>query len=207
MGLKYLIIHPQNPQPRFIQQTVEVLRAGGIVLYPTDSGYALGCHLNDKEAADRIRRIRQLDKHHNFTLMCRDLKELGLYARVNNAAFRLLKAYTPGPFTFILNATKEVPRRLQHPKRKTIGLRIPDCVITQAILSLLDEPLMSVSFLLPEWDDFQPLPEMQDICAQLEHQVDLVLDGGFCGDGPTTVVNLTEAIPQIRRQGVGRIEF
>ncbi|OGT95519.1 MAG: threonylcarbamoyl-AMP synthase [Gammaproteobacteria bacterium RIFOXYB2_FULL_38_6] len=199
--LKYLNIHPENPQVRFIQQSVQVLREGGVILYPTDSGYALGCHLDDKEAVDRIRRIRQLDKHHHFTLMCRDLKELGSYARADNTAFRLLKAYTPGPVTFILNATKEVPRRLQHPKRKTIGLRIPDCVVTQALLSALGEPLMSVSFLLPEWDELSVPFDMQEVCTQFEYQIDLILDSGFLKFEPTTIVDLTGKIPQVIRQG------
>lgn len=198
---QFLNIHPQDPQPRLISQVVEVLRRGGLIVYPTDSAYALGCHIGDKLALDRIRVIRQIDKHHNFTLMCRDLSELATYARVDNAAFRLIKSHTPGPYTFILNATSEVPRRLMHPKRKTIGLRVPDNRVALAIMESLGEPLMSSSLILP--GDKLPLTDPYEIRALLEHQVELVVEGGFCGLEPTTVVDLTGSAPVIIRQGCG----
>ncbi len=198
---QFLSIHPQDPQSRLIAQAVEVLKRGGLIVYPTDSAYALGCHIGDKLALDRIRVIRQIDKHHNFTLMCRDLSELATYARVDNAAFRLLKSHTPGPYTFILNATSEVPRRLMHPKRKTIGLRVPDNRIALAIMESLGEPLMSSSLILP--GDKLPLTDPYEIRALLEHQVELVVEGGFCGLEPTTVVDLTGPVPEIIRQGCG----
>ncbi len=198
---QFLTIHPQDPQPRLISQVVEVLKRGGLIVYPTDSAYALGCHIGDKLALDRIRVIRQIDKHHNFTLMCRDLSELATYARVDNAAFRLIKSHTPGPYTFILNATSEVPRRLMHPKRKTIGLRVPDNRVALAIMESLGEPLMSSSLILP--GDKLPLTDPYEIRALLEHQVELVVEGGFCGLEPTTVVDLTGPVPDIIRQGCG----
>jgi tRNA threonylcarbamoyl adenosine modification protein (Sua5/YciO/YrdC/YwlC family) len=194
-------IHPDNPQGRLIQQVVDVLRRGGLIVYPTDSAYALGCHIGDKLALDRIRSIRQLDKHHNFTLMCKDLSELATYARVNNAAYRLLKSHTPGPYTFILEGTSEVPRRLMHPKRKTIGLRVPKHPITQALLAALGEPLMTSSLILP--GETLPLTDPYDIRDLLEHQVELIVDGGFCGLDPTTVVELTEDAPRVVREGCG----
>lgn len=198
-----LSIHPDNPQARLIAQAVESLVRGGLIVYPTDSAYALGCHIGDKFALDRIRAIRRLDKHHNFTLMCRDLSELATYARVDNGAFRLIKAHTPGPFTFILNATSEVPRRLLHPKRKTIGLRVPDNRIALELMGALGEPLMTSSLILP--DDTLPLTDPYDIKRLLEHQVELVIDGGFCGLEPTTVVDMTGDVPVITRQGCGVI--
>jgi tRNA threonylcarbamoyl adenosine modification protein (Sua5/YciO/YrdC/YwlC family) len=201
---QFFRIHPENPQSRLISQAVDIIRQGGLIIYPTDSAYALGCHIGDKDALERIRTIRQLDKHHNFTLMCRDLSELATYARVSNQSFRLLKKSTPGAFTFILEATSEVPRRLLHPKRKTIGLRVPDNPITQALLTELAEPLMTSSLLLPG-DEF-PLSDPYEIREQLEHQVDLVIDGGFCGLEPTTVIDLTEETPQLIRQGKGDFE-
>lgn len=200
---QFFTIHPHNPQLRLIHQAVEIIRRGGVVVYPTDSGYALGCHLGDKHAMERIRRIRRLDKHHNFTLVCRDLSELGRYARVDNAAFRLLKNYTPGPYTFILQATSEVPRRLLHPKRKTIGLRVPDNPIALALLEELDEPMMSVTLMLPGED--MPLTDPYDIRQTLEHELDLVIDGGFCGMEPTSVIDLVEDTPQIVRRGLGDV--
>lgn len=198
---QFFQIHPENPQPRLIGQAVDIIRRGGLVVYPTDSAYALACHIGDKMALDRIRLMRRLDKHHNFTLMCRDLSELATYAKVNNQVFRILKNHTPGPFTFILPGTSEVPRRLMHPKRKTIGLRVPDNRIALALMEALGEPLMSSSLLLP--GDSTPLSDPEDIREALEHQVELVIDGGNCGLEPTTVVDLTGPVPEIIRQGKG----
>ena len=194
-------IHPENPQIRLIRQAAEILRAGGVIAYPTDSGYALGCHLDDKTAVERIRQIRGLDQDHNFTLMCRDLSDLSTYAKVANADYRLLKANTPGPFTFILAATREVPRRLQHPKRRTIGLRVPQHPITQALLQELGEPMMSVTLSLP--DTSLPLDEAENIRQRLEHQVELVIDAGTCPQEPTTVVSLEEGVATLERLGKG----
>ena len=179
-----------------------MIRQGALVAYPTDSGYALGCHIGDKTALDRIRRIRDLDKTHNFTLVCRDLSELATYARVDNTAFRLIKNNTPGPDTFILRATGEVPNRLKHPKRKTIGIRVPETPITQAILEDLGEPLMSSSLILPQQEEEQIL-EPYEIHELLNGRVDLVIDGGYCGHEPTTVVDLTSGYPEVLRQGAG----
>lgn len=201
---QFFTIHPDNPQQRLIDQSVEILRKGGLIAYPTDSAYALGCHIGDKLALDRIRAIRQLDKHHNFTLMCRDLSELANFARVDNRAFRSIKSHTPGPYTFILNATAEVPRRLMHPKRKTLGMRVPDNNIALAIMEALGEPLMSSSLILP--GDKVPLTDPYDIRDVLEHQLELVIDGGFCGMEPTTVVDLTGDDPEIIRHGCGSVE-
>jgi tRNA threonylcarbamoyl adenosine modification protein (Sua5/YciO/YrdC/YwlC family) len=202
---QYVTIHPVNPQARLIKQAVEKIRKGALVVYPTDSCYALGCHLGDKSALDRIRRIRQVDDKHNFTLVCRDLSELGNYAFVDNTMYRLLRAYTPGPFTFILRATREVPRRLQVPKRKTIGLRIPDHPVTLALLEELNEPLMSSTLILP--GDDVPLNDPEIIHQRLQHQVDLIIDGGNCGFEPTTVVDMVESHYEILRQGRGQIEL
>jgi len=198
---QFFQIHPENPQARLVNQAVDIIRAGGVVVYPTDSAYALGCHIGDKAALDRIRRVRQLDKDHNFTLVCRDLSELAGYARVNNLQYRLLRNNTPGPYTFILEATSEVPRRLKHPKRKTIGLRVPDNPIALALLAGLGEPLMSVTLIMP--GDEYPLTDPYDIRHVLEHDVDLVIDGGFCGLEPTTVVDLSADLPIVMRQGKG----
>ena len=200
---QFLVIHPDNPQQRLIDRAVESLRRGGIVVYPTDSAYALGCHLGDKMALDRIRALRQLPKDHNFTLVCRDLSELATYAKVDNAAFRLLKNHTPGAYTFILNATSEVPRRLVQPKRRTIGMRVPDHKIALAMLATLGEPIMSVSLIMP--GDKLPLTDPYEIRALLEHQVELIIDGGFCGLEPTTVVDLTGPTPEVLRTGRGDI--
>lgn len=194
-------IHPQNPQDRLIRQAVEIVHDGGVVAYPTDSGYALGCAIGNKEGLDRIRRIRALGPDHNFTLICRDLSESATYANFDDRIYRILRANTPGSYTFILRATKEVPRRLLHPKRKTIGLRVPDHRITLALLAELDEPMMSTTLILPDGD--QPLSEAHEIRAQLENQVDLVIDGGFCAADPTTVVDLTEETPRVLREGKG----
>jgi tRNA threonylcarbamoyl adenosine modification protein (Sua5/YciO/YrdC/YwlC family) len=198
---QFFQIHPENPQARLIKQAVEIIRGGGLVAYPTDCAYALGCHIGDKTALDRIRAIRQLDKSHNFTLMCRDLSELATYARVDNQTFRLLKGHMPGAFTFILEATSEVPKRLMHPKKKTIGMRVPDNPIALALLEELGEPLMTSSLLLP--GDTVPLTDPYDIRETLEHQLDLVIDGGFCGMEATTVVDLTGEVPELMRQGCG----
>lgn len=198
---QFFQIHPDNPQHRLIQQAVEIVRKGGIIVYPTDSAYALGCHIGDKDALERIRTLRKLDKDHNFTLMCRDLSELATYARVNNQAFRLLKNHTPGAYTFILEATADVPRRLMHPKRKTIGLRVPDNRIALALLEELGEPLMTSSLLLP--GEEYPMTDPYDIRDSLQHHVDLVIDGGYCGLEPTTVIDLSDETPQLIRQGKG----
>ena len=198
---QFFQVHPDNPQHRLVHQAVGIVRDGGVVAYPTDSGYALGCHIGDKAALDCIRRIRRLESDHNFTLMCRDLSELATYARVDNAAYRLLRNNTPGPYTFILPASREVPRRLQHPKRKTIGLRVPDNEIARALLTELDEPLMSVTLMMPG-DDY-PLVDPHEIRERLEHEVALVIDGGFCGMGATTVIDLSGDAPTLRRTGKG----
>lgn len=194
-------IHPDNPQGRLINHAVDIINDGGVIVYPTDCAYVLGCHIGDKAAADRIRAIRKLDAKHNFTLVCRDLSELSTYAKVNNTTYRMLKAHTPGAYTFILNATSEVPRRLMHPKRRTIGLRIPDHRISQALLEALGEPLMSTSLILP--GDEYPMTDPYDIRETLEHSVDLVIDGGYCGMEATTVVNLLDEVPVVMRAGAG----
>ena len=196
-------IHPENPQARLIRNAVDIIHNGGVVVYPTDSGYALGCHIGDKTALDRIRRIRKLDGKHNFTLVCRDLSEIATYAKVNNTSYRLLRHTTPGAYTFILQATSEVPRRLMHPKRKTVGLRVPDNAIAAALLADLGEPLMSVTLIMPG-DEF-PLTDPYDIRETLEHEVDLVIDGGYCGMEPTTVVDLADDRSVILRTGKGDV--
>jgi len=196
-------IHPENPQARLIRNAVDIIHDGGVVVYPTDSGYALGCHIGDKTALDRIRRIRKLDDKHNFTLVCRDLSEIATYAKVNNTSYRLLRHTTPGAYTFILQATSEVPRRLMHPKRKTVGLRVPDNAIAAALLADLGEPLMSVTLIMPG-DEF-PLTDPYDIRETLEHEVDLVIDGGYCGMEPTTVVDLADDRSVILRTGKGDV--
>jgi len=201
---QFFQIHPVNPQSRLIHQAVEIIRAGGLVVYPTDSSYALGCHVGDKAGMERIRRIRDLDNKHNFTLMCRDLSEIATYAKVDNSSYRLMKSLTPGAYTFILKATHEVPRRLQNPKRKTIGIRIPDHPITQALLAELGEPLMSSTLILPEQD--RPETDANDIRERLENDVDLVIDGDNCGLEPTTVIDLVEGSLQVVRKGRGSDE-
>jgi tRNA threonylcarbamoyl adenosine modification protein (Sua5/YciO/YrdC/YwlC family) len=198
---QFFQVHPVNPQTRLIKQAVEIVRNGGVIAYPTDSAYALGCQLGDKSALERIRRIRRLDDNHNFTLVCRDLSELGTYARVDNGVFRLIRNHTPGPYTFILLATGEVPRRLLHPKRKTIGLRVPDNRIALALLEELGEPLMSVTLTLPGED--LPLTDPYDIRETLQHELDLVIDGGYCGMEPTTVIDLSGDTTVIVRRGLG----
>lgn len=198
---QFFQIHPETPQKRLINQAVDILRKGGVIVYPTDSAYAIGCHLGDKQAADRTKRIRRLDDKHNFTLMCRDLSDIGVFAKVDNTQYRLLKNFTPGAYTFILDATSEVPRRLLHPKRKTIGMRVPDNAIVQALLAELGEPIMSSTLILPGDED--PMTDPYDIRETLEHELDLIIDGGFCGLEATTVVNMTGDAPEVTRVGKG----
>jgi len=198
---QFFQIHPENPQARLIKQAAQVIRDGGVVAYPTDCGYSLGCYLGDKAAMDRIKAIRRLDDKHNFTLVCRDLSEISTYARFDNHLYRLLKNNTPGPYTFIFHATSVVPRRLMHPKRKTIGIRIPDNRIVSALLNELSEPLMSVSLILPGETD--PMTDPYDIRDTLEHALDLVIDGGFCGLEPTTVVMMDSDKVEVVRVGAG----
>lgn len=200
---QFFTIHPDNPNLRLIRQAAEVLRDGGIVVYPTDSCYALGCHLDDKNAVARIRQIRQLDEQHHLTLMCRDLSEISNYAKVDNTQFRLLKNNTPGSYTFIFNATKEVPRRLQHPKRSTIGIRIPDHSVALALLEELGEPILSSTLILP--GEVWPLNDAELVRELLEDKVDLVIDGGPVGIDFTTVIDLTGDVPVLLRQGKGDI--
>ncbi|MCF6355507.1 MAG: threonylcarbamoyl-AMP synthase [Candidatus Polarisedimenticolaceae bacterium] len=200
---QFFQIHPDNPQLRLIRSAVEIIRQGGLVIYPTDSSYALGCQVGDKRAMERIRQIRQLDDKHNFTLVCRDLTEISTYAKISNQQYRLLKGLTPGPYTFIHPATKQVPKRLQHAKRKTIGLRIPDNPIAQALLGELREPLMSSTLILP--DDEMPLTDPYDMRDTLGHEVDLVIDGGYCGFEPTTVVDMGDDSATVVRKGKGDI--
>ncbi|HTE14936.1 MAG TPA: L-threonylcarbamoyladenylate synthase [Burkholderiales bacterium] len=198
---QYFIIHPVNPQARLIRQAAEIVRAGGVIVYPTDSCYALGCHIGDKAAMERMRAIRQVDERHHFSLVCRDLSEIATYAKVDNHQYRMLKAATPGCYAFILEATREVPRRLQHPSRRTIGLRIPDHPVVGALLDELKEPLLSSTLMLP--GETVPLNDPHEIRERLDHQVDLILDAGSCGVEPTTVVNLTGTEPVIVRAGKG----
>jgi tRNA threonylcarbamoyl adenosine modification protein (Sua5/YciO/YrdC/YwlC family) len=198
---QFFQIHPVTPQKRLVNQAVEILRKGGVVVFPTDSGYAIGCHLDDKQALDRIKRIRRLDDKHNFTLICRDLSDVGVFAKVGNTQYRLLKQFTPGSYTFILDATSEVPRRLLHPKRKTIGIRVPDNAIVQALLAELGEPIMSSTLILPGEED--PMTDPEDIRDRLEHELELIIDGGFCGLEATTVVNMTGPAPEVTRVGKG----
>ena len=198
---QFFAIHPETPQLRLVRQAVEILRSGGVIAYPTDSAYALGCRLGDKRALECIRRIRKLDDNHNFTLVCPDLSVLGTYAKVDNSAFRILKASTPGAFTFILNATSEVPKRLMHPKRKTIAIRVPDSPIVKALLDELGEPMMSVTLIMPNAE--YPLTDPYDIRQTMERHVDAIVDGGYCGHEPTTVIDMTDVSPQIMRQGTG----
>ncbi|GAB3246862.1 L-threonylcarbamoyladenylate synthase [Chitinimonas naiadis] len=199
----YLALHPDNPQPRLIKQAVEIIRNGGVIAYPTESCYALGCHLGDKDALERIRRIRQVDDKHHFTLVCRDLSELATYAKVDNRQYRYLKSAMPGPYTVILQATREVPRRVMQAKRSTIGLRVPQHKVVRALLDELGEPLLSSTLLLPG-EDFSPT-DGWEISQQLEHQLDAVLDGGACGTCVTTVIDLTASDPVLVRQGAGDV--
>ena len=201
---QFFSIHPENPQLRLIRQATAIVRAGGVIAYPTDSCYALGGHLGDKNVMTRIRAIRQMDERHHFTLMCRNLAEISHYARVDNRQYRLLKMSTPGSYTFIFQATREVPRRLQSAKRNTIGVRIPDHPITQALLTELNEPLLSSSLIMPG-DEF-PLNDATEIRARLEHQIELVLDGGACGLEMTTVIDMTGDVPEVIREGKGDLQ-
>ena len=200
---EYLEIHPQNPQVRLIRKAVDIMRRGGVIAYPTDSCYALGCHVGDKDALERIRRIRDADRHHNFTLVCRNLAEIGRYAQLDTWQFRLVKTHIPGPFTFLLAATRETPKRLQHTKRKTIGVRVPDHPVAHLIMAELDEPIMTSTLLLP--GDDEPLTDGAEIRERMDHQLDAIVDGGHCGTTPTTVVDLSVSPPVVLRQGKGLI--
>ena len=202
---QFFRIHPDNPQNRLIVQAVDIMRRGGVIAYPTDSAYALGCHIGDKHALQRLRQIRRLDDDHHFSLLCRDLSDLGIYAKVSNAAYRLLKAATPGPYTFILQASREVPRRLVNPKRKTIGLRVPENEICSALLAELGEPIMSSTLIMP--GDEYPLSDPYEMRELLEHQVDLAIDGGYCGLESTTVIDLEQDVPVVVREGCGDLDL
>ena len=197
----YISIHPQNPQARLINQAAEILNDGGILVYPTDSVYGIGCKIGDKRALERILKIRNLDKDHNFTLLCRNISEVAVYAKLNNSNFRTLKTFTPGPFTFVLAASSELPRRLLHPKRKTVGVRIPDNLVIQALMNALAGPVINMTFTLP--DDEFGLSDAYEIKQRVGAQVDAIIDGGYCGILPSTVVDLTDDIPTLVRQGLG----
>lgn len=199
-----LELHPRNPQKNRIQQTADAVRDGGLIAYPTDSSYAIGWRIGDKSAQDRVRRLRKLDRKHQFTLVCRDLAEIATYARVSNPAYRLLKSLTPGPYTFILPATHQVPKRLQHERRKTIGIRVPDHPIAQAVVEALDEPLLSSTLLMP--DDDIPLNDAVDIEERIGHEIDVIVDGGPCSLNPTTVVDMVGDVPEVVRAGAGPID-
>ncbi|AXR06043.1 L-threonylcarbamoyladenylate synthase [Salinimonas sediminis] len=198
---QFFYIHPDNPQPRLLKQAVELIRQGEVVVYPTDSGYAIGCQMDDKRALDKLCQVRNIDKDHNFTLMCRDMSELSIYAKVDNVAFRQIKNNTPGPYTFILKATREVPRRLQNPKRKTIGIRVPNNIIALKLLEELNEPLMSTSLILPGAQMAESDPD--DIRDKLEKRVGLIIHGGTLGEHPTTIVDLSDGPVDILRHGSG----
>ena len=198
---QFFDIHPDNPQPRLIRRAADILLEGGVIIYPTDSSYALGCQIGEKDAMERIRRIRHLDDKHNFTLVCRDLSEITTYAKIDNQAFRLLKSMTPGAYTFIFEGTKQVPRRLMHPRRKTIGIRVPDNIICHELLGTLDQPILSTTLMLP--GDDQPLTDPYEMRDLLGHQVDLIIDGGFCGLEPTTMVDMSGDAPLVTRVGKG----
>lgn len=200
----YFELHRVNPEPRLIRRAAEVIRAGGVIAYPTDSCYALGCHIGDKDALERVRRIRQADRHHHFTLMCRDLTEIGRFARIDTWQFRLLKAGTPGPYTFLMPATRETPRRLQHDRRRTIGIRVPDHVVPRQLLAELGEPIMTSTLMLP--GDDLPLNDPEEIRDRLEKRIDLVIEAGACGLEMTTVVDLTGPAPALVRAGSGPLE-
>ncbi|MET7879652.1 L-threonylcarbamoyladenylate synthase [Micromonospora profundi] len=198
---RYYDVHPENPQPRIIGQVTDLIRSGGLIAYPTDSCYALGTQLGNRDGLDRIREVRQLDDRHHFTLVCRDFAQLGQFVRINNSVFRLVKASTPGSYTFILPATREVPRRMLHPRKKTVGVRVPRHTVTQALLAELGEPLVSSTLALP--GDEEPMTQGWEIKERLDHQLDAVLDAGECGKEPTTVVDLSGPEPEILRRGAG----
>jgi tRNA threonylcarbamoyl adenosine modification protein (Sua5/YciO/YrdC/YwlC family) len=200
---QYFEVHPEHPQPRLLKQAVDILHRGGVVALPTDSSYALVCHLDDKAAVDALRRIRGVDERHHLSLLCRDLSELATYARVDNAQYRMLKLGTPGPYTFILEATKEVPRRVSHPSRRTIGLRVPDHRVTQAVLELMAQPLLATTLILPGEDE--PLNDAGDIRDRLEKRLDAVVDAGACPMSPTTVIDLSGGEAVVVRQGRGEL--
>jgi len=200
---QYFQVHATHPQPRLIRQAAEILRRSGLIAYPTDSCYALGCQIGDAKALERLRRVRRLDERHHLTLMCRDLSEISAYAIVDNAQYRLLKAATPGSYTFILRATRELPRRLLHPKRKTIGVRVPSHAVAHALLAELNEPMLSATLILP--DDERPVADVTEVRKRLEHEVDLLIDSGSCGVEPTTVIDLTAAEPLVVRKGRGAL--
>ena len=202
---QFFEIHPDNPQKRLIQQAVSIIDRGGLVVYPTDSSYALGCHIGDKAAMERIQRIRRTDNKHHFTLVCSDLSEIGTYAKVSNTDYRLMRNLTPGPYTFLLKATSVVPRRLMNPRRKTIGVRVPDNNIVRAMLLELGQPIMSSTLIPP--GGTEALDDAPEIRERLEHQVDLVIDGGFCGTEPTTVISLIDGFPEVLRHGRGDVSF
>ena len=201
---QYFAVHPTHPQPRLIAQAAAIIREGGLIAYPTDSCYAIGCRIGDKEAMLRLRSIRKVDDKHHLTLMCRDLSEIAAYAQVDNVQYRLLKKLTPGSYTFVLQASREVPRRLLHPRRKTIGVRVPEHAVAHALLAALDEPLLSATLILP--GDAAPLNDGEEIRVRLQHVLDLVLDAGSCGIEPTTMVDLTGVAPQLLRLGRGSVE-
>jgi tRNA threonylcarbamoyl adenosine modification protein (Sua5/YciO/YrdC/YwlC family) len=198
---QFFEIHPENPQLRLIHRAVEIIRKGGVIVYPTDSSYALACHIGDKAALDKIRRIRQLDDKHNFTLVCKDLAQVSNFTKIGNDAYRMIKALTPGPFTFILDATREVPRRLQHPKKKTVGIRIPEHPVALMLVTELEEPLFTTSLLLPCMNE--PLTDPYDIRKRLEHELELVIDAGIIEYRETTIIEFSNNGPEIVRQGVG----
>lgn len=202
---QFFSIHPDNPQARLVSQAADILRKGGVIAYPTDSCYALGCQLGNKAAVERITRIRSFSSKHNYTLVCADFSELATYAKVNNAQFRLLKQHTPGPYTFVLEATREVPRRLMQVKRKTIGLRVPDNAIAKALVAELGEPIMSATLMLP--GEEQPLFDAWEIRERLEHELELVIDGGYCGLEPTSIIDLSGDNPEVIRRGLGDVSF
>ncbi|MBM3203300.1 threonylcarbamoyl-AMP synthase [Candidatus Woesearchaeota archaeon] len=202
---QYFSVHPSTPQSRLIRRSVDMLRGGGVIVYPTDTSYALGCCLDSKDGLDRIRRIRQLDEQHNFTLICKDLSQIATFAKIDNEAFRLIKSLTPGPFTFILKATRETPRRLQHPKKKTIGIRLPDNPITVALLEELAEPLFNSTLILP--GDEEPIADPEDIRDRLEKDVSLIIDAGIVTYRPSTILGFTEGAPELIRQGAGAVPF
>lgn len=198
---QFFSVHPDNPQQRLLRQAAEILAGGGVIVYPTDSCYALGCSMGDKAAIERIRRIRRFDKQHNFTLVCADLSAISTYARIDNSQYRLLRGHTPGPFTWILDASREVPKRLQHPKRRTIGIRVPDNRIVHDLLEAHGEPIMSATMILPGEED--PATDPWELRESLEHEVDLVIDGGYCGLEPTTIIDWSDGTPVLLRAGKG----